>query len=471
MLFHSEELKKRTIRFNDQEGVILYIESLTDTNLIRREVLQPLIRQQEGDLEETLLSVDIQKERNLANAVEAVVAGESVLILDGNREFFVLSTAVVHKRNLSEPENESVIRGPHNGFVEQLTVNLYSIRKRIESPHLTVRFIEVGRVTKTKIAIVYMRDLTNPDLVEEVERRIQSVSSDAVLSPGFIQEFTEDNPYSPFPQHLNTERPDRTVSNLMEGRVALLAEEDPTALIVPVTLYAFYQAPDDYNSRWLIGSFIRVLRFMSFMITTHLPALYIATISFHPEILPIELIFTIKDTLEQVPFPPLLEAMLMELIFELLREAGVRLPSRVGQTIGIVGGLVIGEAIVQAGLVSYTMIIVVALTAISSFLVPSHEMSSATRLLRFPLMFAAATFGYIGISFGLMIIFIHLCKLKSFGTPYLAPLAPLRLKDMKDAFLRAPIWKMNQRPHDSHPQRMKQEAYSRGWKHSDPGTE
>jgi spore germination protein KA len=249
-----------------------------------------------------------------------------------------------------------------------------------------------------------------------------------------------------------------------------LSEGDPTALIMPVTLFAFYQSPDDYHSRWFVGSFVRTIRFTSFLLAIQLPAIYIAVVSFHPEVLPVDLVYTLKASLDKVPFPPIMEALLMELTLELIREAGIRLPSPVGQTIGIVGGLVMGDAVVRAGLVSYTMVIVVALTAISSFVVPSNEMSTSIRIIRFPLMIAGATFGFFGIVFGMMLVLIHLTKLQSFGTPYFAPAAPLRLKDMKDTFLRLPIWKMNQRPRDSHPRRLKQEDdSSRRWKKDDQG--
>ncbi|MNN40723.1 Spore germination protein A1 [compost metagenome] len=241
---------------------------------------------------------------------------------------------------------------------------------------------------------------------------------------------------------MNTERPDHASSYLLDGRVAIFLDGDPTALIVPASFFAFYQTPDDYNNRWLIASFIRLIRLISFVTAFQLPAIYIATVSFHSNVLPLQLFFTVQGSLTRVPFPPFIEAMLLEIIFELLREAGLRLPSRVGQTIGIVGGLVIGDAIVKAGMVSYTMIIVVALTAISSFLIPSNEMSSAIRILRFPLMIVASLFGYIGISFGLTLLFIHLCKLESFGKPYFTPLAPLRIKGLKDTFLRFPIWEI-----------------------------
>lgn len=338
------------------------------------------------------------------------------------------------------------------------------VRKRVENPNLVVRYYRIGKSTKTKIAFLYMQDLANPDLVKEVDQRIGSISMDTVISPGFIAEMMEDNPFSLFPQILLTERPDRAAAHLMEGRVVILSEGDPSALVLPVTFFAFYQSPDDYHSRWIVGSFVRLIRLVSFIIASLIPALYIAIIGFHPEILPENLIYSVKSSIDRVPFPPIVEAFVMQLTLEVLREAGVRLPSRVGQTIGIVGGLVIGESVVRAGLISYPMVIVVALTAISSFVAPSNEISTATRLLGFPLMILAAMFGLIGITFGMLFILIHLCKLECFGSSYFAPVMPLRIKDWKDTFIRFPIWSMNQRPHDPHPKRYVQERKSRRWK-------
>lgn len=301
-------------------------------------------------------------------------------------------------------------------------------------------------------------------MVQEVERRILSIDADSILSPGFVEEYLEGRTYSPFPQMLNTERPDRVMGNLMEGRVAIIMEGSPSALIVPVTFSAFYQSPDDYNSRPLVSSFFRLIRFSSFLAALLLPSFYIAVISFHYEVVPSALLFPMKSSVEYVPFPPLMEAFLLEVIIELIREGGIRLPSPVGQTIGIVGGLVIGQSAVQAALVSNIMIIVVAVTAISSFVVPSNEMGGSVRILRFPMMVLAGLFGFLGIMTGLLLILIHLTRLESFGTPYFSPAIPFRLKDMKDTIVRLAVWQLNERPVDAQPQRLNQERYSRGWK-------
>ncbi|WP_125665688.1 spore germination protein [Paenibacillus baekrokdamisoli] len=466
-LFHSSDLKWRSIRFNQREGLIFYLESVSDQQRIQKEIIQPIEEKKEGDLDGVITSLEIKRKSILSQVPHALVQGNCALLFEGISDAHIIDVMSVYKRSISEPVNEGVARGAHDGFIEHLITNLYLVRKRISNPDLVVRYYQVGEATKTKLALLYMQDLANSDLVKEVDHRLGSISIDSIITPGFTAELIEENPFSLFPQILFTERPDRAVAHLMEGRVVILSDGDPTALILPVTFFAFYQSPDDYQSRWIIGSVIRLIRLASFVIASLLPALYIAIIGFHPEILPAKLIYTVKGSIDKVPIPPILEALLMQVALELLREAGLRLPNRVGQTIGIVGGLVIGDAVVRAGLVSYPMVIVISLTAISSFVVPSSEMSSTIRILGFPLMILASMFGLIGIVFGLLFIFIHLCKLECFGTPYFAPVMPLRIKDLKDTFVRFPIWSLNQRPHDSHPKKLTQERNSREWEHDD----
>jgi spore germination protein KA len=463
MLFQTADLRTRKIRFNARNGMVVYLDSLVDKGRLQKEILKPMIETLSGNAEDIITSPSVKSEHALEPVVSALLQGYCAIFFEENSRVLLAEAQYSSHRSPMEPDNEGVVRGSHDGFIENLPINVHLVRSRIENRNLTVKYYEVGKVTKTKLAVLYINDLADPGLIDELDKRIRSISTDTVISPGYVAEFMEDNPWSPFPQTLYTERPDRAVAHLMEGRVAILSDGDPTCMIVPVTLFAFYQTPDDFHSRWFVGSFVRLIRLASFLIAFNLPALYIAVVGFHPEVLPIELILTFKNSVEQVPFPPVLEAMVMELTLELIREAGIRLPSRVGQTIGIVGGLVIGDAVVKTGLVSMPMIIVVSTTAIASFVVPSNEMSTAIRILRFPLMFAAAMFGFIGITFGLVLILSHLAKLESFGTPYFAPVTPLRLQDLKDTFVRAPIWMLSKRPKDAHPQRMRQETISREW--------
>ncbi|WP_164821317.1 spore germination protein [Paenibacillus koleovorans] len=405
--------------------------------------------------------------RSLQHAADLILLGYCLVLAESELDEAgdVWGTAVQvdssFNRSIAEPQNEKVVRGSHEGFVEQLNINLNIIRRRATNTKLTVKYYYLGTETKTKTALVFIDEIVDPKLVRRVERRIKAIHADEVFSADFIEDLIEDNPLSLFPQLLHTERPDRVVANLLEGRVAVLMEGSPTSLIMPVSFISFYQSPDDFNARWMVGSFFRILRVFGFFLAITLPAVYIAVISFHLEVLPNDLVLPAQNAVRFVPFPPIVEALLLELTIELLREMGVRLPTPISQTIGIVGGLVIGEAVVQAGLVSSLMIIVVALTAIASYVVPSNEMSMAIRLVRFPFMVLASQFGFLGISFGMTLLFSNLCRLESFGVPYLGGF--FSGSTFKDTLLRLPLWMLNKRPSFLHPRRLRRQTTTRGW--------
>ncbi|UYY96938.1 spore germination protein [Peribacillus frigoritolerans] len=458
---NADDMVIKEIKTEKQQGVIVYLETMADKEKIHKYVITPIIQAEDETIESFLVS-EFQTSTDLNKAIEALITGSCVIFLDDFQHFFFLEVSMSNNRAVMEPENEMVIQGSHEGFIENLLININLIRKEIKSPDLCLHYVSVGEKVKSKIAVVYMKKLANEEVIQEIKLRIGSISTDTLINTGFLEEFIEDSSFSPFPQILSTERIDRVIGNLNEGRAAILMEGCPTCLLAPVTFFAFYQSPDDYNSRWMPGTFVRALRLVSFIISIGLPAFYISVIAFNFEVLPDDLLLPVKNSIYKIPFPPLVEVFIMELTIELIREAGIRLPSRIGQTIGIVGGLVIGDAIVRAGLISNVMIVVVALTAISSFVIPNHEMSASVRLLRFPFMILAASFGFVGMVFGFMVILSHLCKLESFGTPYFAPLAPFKLKDLKDTFLRLPAWTLNTRQSDSQPNKLKQQSSSRG---------
>lgn len=468
-LFHTADLVSRPITYLTERGCLLYLNSVCDTEKIQEVILKPLLRAKEVNPEQDLTAALVEKHTNLEEIIDLMIRGYAVLFLEGWQQGYVIRVTFLNNRAVNEPSNEKAIQGAHDGFIESMQVNLQLVRKQINSRNLVVRKYTLGKMTKTDAAIVYLNDLANPELVEEIDRKIRSIDADNLMNGYMMLEYMENQSFSPFPQILQTERPDRVAGNLLEGRVALITEGTPAAMIMPVSFFAFYQSPDDYNSRSLAGSFLRLLRLFSFFIAIMLPAYYIAVVSFHYEVIPMELFYQIKGSVEKIPYPPILEAFFMELTIELLREAGMRLPSPIGQSIGIVGGLVIGDAVVRVGLVSYPMIIVVALTGIASFVVPSHEMSYSVRLLRFPMMIAASLLGFMGIVFGFTIIMVHLCKLQSFGTPYFAPITPMRMKDWKDALVRLPFWKLNERPLDPHPQKLVQESSMKEERNDDRG--
>ncbi|MEL3974235.1 spore germination protein [Rossellomorea oryzaecorticis] len=463
-LFSTDDFKTRELTFNEKALIILFVDSVIDNKNLQSYIIKPINENRHGELENVISANSIISTKSIDEALGAMVDGHCLIMTEGSELMYLVCMPKIDE-TLNEPINEKVIRGSHQGFSESITKNIHYIRERISNPKVTVKYATVGETTKTKYALIYISNLTDPDLLKTIENRISYIKADSIQSPGYFEEYLEDDSFSPFPQFLNTERPDRVAANLMEGRVALVMEGSPTVLIFPVTFFSFLQTTEDYNNRSFISSFFRIVRLFSFIIALCLPAVYIAVISFNYEIIPVEIIFSIKSSLEYVPFPPLIEAMIMQLTLELLREASIRLPNPIAQTIGVVGGLVIGTAVVEANLVSNTMVIVVALTAISSFVIPSNELSTSLRILGFPLMLMAAFFGIFGIVIGLMLIFIHLSKLKSFGHHYLYPMAPLDIGRLKDILIRVPIWTLKTRPDDLKTQyKWRASSASRGWK-------
>ncbi|MGD6833571.1 spore germination protein [Sutcliffiella halmapala] len=453
---HSEDFVVDYTPYQEKDAFLIYIESITERKLIEQEIIKPIHISHADNVKELLPQAFIKETSSIKEISKFLLEGNSILLQRDNSLAMIFQSQLLTERNITEPGSETIIRGAHEGFVETLSTNIYLIRKRLHNPKLKIKYFSIGNDSHTKVAMIYLDHLANGKTVGKLEKRISDIDADFILAPGHIEEHISDN-VSIFPTLLSTERPDRTVANLMDGRIAIIADNSPSALIAPVTFFSFFQSPDDYNSRWYFGSFIRFLRIMGFLITIALPATYIAIVSYHYEVLPTEIVVSIKSSLEYVPYPPLVEALAMQITLEILREASIRLPNPIAQTIGVVGGLVIGTAVVEANLVSNTMIIVVAITAISSFIVPISEMGSSIRLLGFPFMILASLFGFIGMSFFLMFVLIHLCKLESFGTPFFAPFSTLRFSEIRDTIIRTPLPLFKSRPSDTQP-RMKKKT-------------
>ncbi|OLN24233.1 spore germination protein [Domibacillus antri] len=463
MLGDADDVKQRKFSFGKTAGIALYLVTLVDSLRVEEHILRPLAENKSKNPEDALTAIERDDAADYEAAMNALLIGKTLVFFEGRTACLICGTERTALRTITEPLNEKIVRGAHDGFVENLNTNLFLLRKRVQSKELVIEFAEKGERAKKQIAIVYEKEIANPELVKEIKRRVDSINAEMIYSAGHIEQMIEDSTLSPFPQFLSTERPDRVAANIMEGRIAILNDGTPTCIIAPVNFITFYQSPDDYTSRPLSGSFYRLLRLFAFFIAVLLPAFYIAVTSFHLEVVPGDLIVQMKGSVADIPYPTIVEALFMEMTIELIREAGIRLPSPIGQTIGIVGGLVIGDAVVSAGLVSNFTLIVVALTAIASYVVPSTEMNMTIRLLRFPFMVSASLFGFYGLIFIMMVIVIHLCKLESLKTPYFAPFAPLRWKDLKDTFIRRAIWKQKTRPTDSMPLDETKEEGSREW--------
>ncbi|MGG0419690.1 MULTISPECIES: spore germination protein [Priestia] len=462
-LDYTSDIGKRWLKFNYERALLVYFVPLMDSVKLNEHVIKPLLIEKEGKISEIIQAASITPTKDLNEMISLMSRGASVLLIENDPFVYAIDSTKTATREVNQALNEKVIRGSQESFVESLDKNLNMMRQKFLDGSLIVRYIEVGSISRTRVAVLYLKNIANAEICNMIIDRIKQIEVDGVDSGSIIEEALEDSPLSPFPQLLNTERPDRVMGNLLEGRMAVLTNGNSSALIAPVNFFTFYQSPEDYNTRALYGSFFRLLRVFSFFVAMSLPAIYIATISFHYELIPLDLVFTVKGSLENVPFPPIVEAFIMVLILELLKEASLRLPSSIAQTIGVVGGLVIGTAIVEASLVSNMMIIVIALTAVSSFVVPSNEMSTTLRILSFPMMIGAAAFGYLGIVFVLVLIVMHLVILESITMPYLIPFAPFKFSGLKDVFIRMHQLYLNERPANAKPQKRQRQKAIRNW--------
>ncbi|WP_336635488.1 spore germination protein [Lysinibacillus fusiformis] len=444
----------------DIRAAIVFLEGLADKMQIEEHILTSIMERfsdtsasdltEKGNLQNLMKNNipfgDVLEESTMQGTISKVLTGYTALFVEGMPNALLFCTINGKTRNIEEPISEAVVRGPRVGFTERLSDNTALLRQQGENQQLSIIQMAVGERVKKELVIAYMDEIVDPELVEEVKKRIQTIDLDNLLESGYIEQLIEDNFLSPFTQVQNTERPDRVYGALMEGRVAIILDGTPFALIVPVTINMLLQSPEDYYERWFASSLIRLLRYFAAGITLFGPSMYIAFVSFHQGLIPTKLALSMMSTREGVPFPALIEALIMEVAIEILREAGLRLPKPIGPTMGIVGGLVIGEAAVQAGIVSPIMVIVVALTAISSFAIPQYNAGITLRMLRFVAMFFAAIFGLYGVILFFLFLCTHLVKLKSFGVPYVSPTVPYRAGDWKDFMVRMPLMMMKRRP-------------------------
>lgn len=433
----------KELQWENEVVILCYYATIIDTTEVLKQINHIQLNFEMNNSNWNITPFSELIEFSIEELEKSITIGETVLIFPNTNTMLRIIMPKIASRAPSPPENEYVIRGSHDGFVENVEVNINLIRKKMSTPDLKVERLILGSSTNTKVSIIYLTSKVDQNALSVLKDRISKIDIDMLYSSGQLEDYIEDSIWSPFPQYLNTERPDRVVANLVEGRIAILSDSDPTALVAPASLFTFYESPDDFNGRLLVGSFYRLVRLASFFTAIFLPAFYIAVVSFHFEIIPIDLGEEVKSSVSNVPFRPIYEALLLEIMIELIREASIRLPSPIGQTIGVVGGLVIGDAIVSAGLASNLMVIVVALTSLASFVSPSVELSTSVRILRFPFMIAASMFGFFGIVIGSLILFIHLLNLQSLNQPYLSPLLPFEPKKLLSVFFRQPYYQVH----------------------------
>jgi len=441
----SDDIIMREFAFGKKAQIsaaLIYIDGMIDKTLVNESIIRPLMYDSRSSFAEESLEVkniDIIKRSMLSvgevkqvttfdEVVESCLSGDTILLINGAQEALIISSRGWESRGVEDPKTESIVRGPREGFSESLRTNTTLLRRKLKTPDLTMETMTIGRKSKTDVCLVYLKGVVNPQLIKEARQRLTRIDTDGILESGYIEQFIEDAPFSIFSTIGNSERPDAVAAKILEGRAAVLVDGSPFVLTVPMVFIESFQSSEDYYSRPYYASIVRVIRF----------------IAFHQELLPTPLLFTVAAAVEGTPFPAMIEIIAMGVIFEILREAGIRLPRPVGQAISIVGALVVGESAVSAGLIGEPVVIVIALTAVSGFAVPAQTDSGA--ILRFVFVILAGTMGGVGVIVGLLGVLIHLASLRSFGTPYLSPLAPLSPYDLKDVFIRVPTWAMITRP-------------------------
>ncbi len=471
----NKDIKIREFKISDRiRAFIIYIDGMVDRNIVNRDILRPLLQNrsmssedEECSLEYILNSVvqtnEAEKITSLQEAVFRVLMGDTGIYIDNCSYYIFCETKGYEKRNVDKPQLESIIIGSQEAFNENVRTNTVLIRRIIKNNNLVTEYIRIGERSNKLCAIMYIKDLANTALVNEVKRRINSISTDFILGNGMLEQFIESEKWSLLPTTLNTERPDRAAANLVEGRVAIICDGEPFAMIVPVTITEILHTPEDMSGRVLYGSFLRFIRIFALIVAAFLPGMYIAITNFHQEMIPTELLIAIGSARENVPIPTILEVLLMEMSFELIREAGVRVPGTLGSTIGIIGALILGQAAVQASLISPILIIVVAVTGLGNFAIPNISFAFGLRIARILFIFAGAILGFYGISLLLVTYTILIVDMKSFGVPYLTLIAP-KVRKSKDVFRRKAVWKQEFRPDYLNPQDVRRQPdISRKW--------
>jgi spore germination protein KA len=439
-----------------QDAVIIYINGLVAAERIETGILRPLIattassegsqppKDYRGYLQARLTSGEINCETDFNSVIYAILSGMTALLVAGSPETFLINTKGGASREITEPPREFTIKGARDGFVESLDANLALLRRKIKSPKLRFELIKLGETAQTEIGVAYLQGIASDNLIAEIKRRLQAIRIDAVIDSGQVEELIRDSKVSPFPTINYSERPDVVAAKIMEGRAAIFIAGTPIVLTAPTLFMERFQNPDDYNFNFHYAILIRWIRFTGFILTVFAPALYVALISYHPELIPTPLLITMAASAEGTPFPAVVEALGMGVIVELLREAGRWMPQATGSVVTILGLLVVGQALVSAGLVGAPFVIVVAVTLVTSFLVPTQE--NVNPFLRLILVIFSGALGLYGLMLGFIVVYIHLAGLRSFGVPYLAPLTPWNPRDAQDILIRAPWWTLRRRP-------------------------
>ncbi len=462
----SSDIKIREFTFTREKryrALLLFVDGLADGDLINEAIIEPLMygRIPNGDirlgkqpsvpcnsmedLKNNLLSIgDLSMASNMAEVLSSILYGDTALFVDGFSEAVLISSKKFEKRGVEEPTNETVVRGPKESFNENLRTNTSLLRRKIKDPNLVIETMNIGKRTKTFVGVAYIKGLADPKLIQQIQARLEKIDTDSILESGYIEQYIEDAPFSIFQTIGHTEKPDVLAAKLLEGRVGIFVDGTPFVLTAPLLMVEMFQTAEDYYTKPWFASLLRMMRYMAFFLSVFTPAIYVALTTFHQELLPTSFLFSLASVREELPFTSFVETLIMLLIFEILKEAGLRLPKPIGQTISIVGALVMGEAAVSAGIVGAPLVICVALTAVAGFVVPALNDQGA--ILRIVFLLLAGFMGGFGITVGFIGLLIHLASLRSFGFAYVSPFLPYSARGIKDTFVRAPLWLMRTRP-------------------------
>lgn len=440
-------------KMSKKKMCIIYIKNMVNDEIMSENILRPIMnfnmnQYKRGEeyidfiLDKVVSVNEVEKNSNFDILAENLYIGKSILFIDGHAVGAILNTLEWQTRTIDEPISETIIKGPREGFNEVIYTNISLIRKRIISKKLKVRFFELGNITKTKICICYIEEIAKKEIIDEIVKRLNKIDIDGVLDTGYIEEFLTDEPMSIFKTIYSTEKPDTVCGKLLEGRIAIICNGSPSVITTPFIFLEYFQVDEDYYQNFYYATFNRLLRYLAFFLTTSVPAIYIALTNYHQELIPTPLILSIYQARQGIPFPTFLEALIMIIIFELIRESGIRISKYSGSAISIVGALVVGEAAVEARLVSQPMIIVIGITGISNFLLP--KMANSTIIIRIIFVLLASVLGLYGYIFGVIYLSLHLFSMRSFGIPYMLNMETIqKMEGMKDAYIRAPWWYMN----------------------------
>ncbi|MET3683553.1 hypothetical protein ABID56_001648 [Alkalibacillus flavidus] len=454
----SPDVAAKTVNTQHDKLLIIYMDYL----VLEKEVQTNIISKAQGakqldydTLKSSIPVTDIIELKTLNEIGSAMLEGYVILYTEKSQTCLAIPAPRIDQRKPEKAETESLIFGPRISFSESIDTNMNFIHKRLDTPTLAVEKFIVGDTIPSEVRLVYLSDIANDEAIQEMRSRLNSLKIDDAMESSALTQFIEDNSYSIFPQFLVTELPDRFCYSLKEGRVGLLVDKSPSGIIAPVSFFSFFQTTEDVYTRWNMGAFIRLMRIIAMILSITLTPTYVAALTYHYEIIPDALLVSLGHSRTRVPFPPLLEALILEFLIELIREAGARLPTKVGQTMGIVGGIVIGQAVVQAGFTSNILIIIVALSALASFTTPSYLMGSAIRIIRFPLMLFAGFWGFIGLIFSFAFIAIHLVKQRSLNFPYFVPIYPFQPRDFNNSFIRLPFLWSTKRAYSNRPKQIR----------------